>query len=133
MNYGCYNRWLLTSQCAHMEYIRHFILLEAFSNIAKESSNPIFFKKTYFTFYIRNMFSADIENNYHGFVPGDAHALRVRDYIKIIQTYTRNDFWSSKARVFILYLFSTLYKEKNNREKYNRKKVCWEILLFSLL
>ena len=68
------------------------------------------------------MFSANIENNYHGFVPGDAHALRVRDYIKIIQTYTRNDFLSSKARVFILYLFSTLYKQKNNREKYNRKK-----------
>ena len=55
IRHGFYNRWLLISLCAHMEYIRHFDLLKAFGYIERVIKFDFFRKKVFFTSYVRNM------------------------------------------------------------------------------
>ena len=43
--HGFYNRWLLISLCAHMDYIRHFNLLKAFGYNERVIKSDFFSEK----------------------------------------------------------------------------------------
>ena len=63
VSHGTYIRWYRT-RCANMKLIRYFDLLKAFDRVVK---SEFFSEKTYFTFYVHNMFLVAIFYKYHGY------------------------------------------------------------------